>query len=206
MEIKRLYNTFLPLLFLSLPAAAQLRPEEPAQRTLFPNVLPGTISNVRHSQPVRYQTADRQWHDGQLHELKTERVYLVNDYQQAIPYLPTEVIRVVLPDATYGGVGRFFAKELFAAGNTGLYQYQNMESGFVWQLLGTQWWLRRPDGAVVKLRGSRAQFSRQMLGVVGDDPELAKRLQARAYRRRDATAILEQYQQWKQAQVGAATQ
>lgn len=196
----------LPLLFLSLPAAAQLRPPEPAQRTMFPNVLPGTISNVQHSQPIRYQTADRQWHDGQLHELKTERVYLVNDYQQAIPYLPTEVIRVVLPDATYGGVGRFFAQELFAGSKMGLYQYQNMEAGFIWQMLGTQWWLRRPDGAVVKLRGSRAAFSRQMLSVVGDDPALAKRLQARAYRRRDAAAILEQYQQWQQAQSAAPRQ
>ena len=129
-----------------------------------------------------------------MSELRTDRVYLIDPgTTTARAYLPGEVRRPVTPDETYGVVGRYFARELFAAGPFTLYRYENLESPPLLGAIDNKTWLRRGDRPLLKLSGNRRRFNRQMLGVVGDNARLAAQLQANKFRRRDVIDILQQY-------------
>ena len=182
------------LLLLPYITQAQLRPAPADQRPLFPNEPAGLQHGAYHGQAVRYQDADKHWHDAQMNELRTDRVYLIDPgTTTARAYLPGEVRRLVTPDETYGVVGRYFARELFAAGPFTLYRYENLESPPVLGAIDNKTWLRRGDQPLLKLSGNRRRFNRQMLGVVGDNARLAAQLQANKFRRRDVIDILQQY-------------
>ena len=184
----------ISLLLLPLLTQAQLPPAPADQRPLFPNEPAGLQRGAYHGQPVRYQTADQHWHDAQMSELRTDRVYLIDSgTTTARAYLPGEVRRLVTRDETYGVVGRYFARELFAAGPFTLYRYENLEAPPLLGAVDNKTWLRRGDQPLLKLSGNRRRFNRQMLGAVGDNARLAAQLQANKFRRRDVIDILQQY-------------